>query len=57
MRVRSTLTNAEGVYAVSMDQGSEDVLVTYDSMKTSAEKLAQIVREKGYTVKRVKVLD
>ena len=46
-----------GVYSVYVDAGSGNVTVSYDPGKTSAEKLAQVIKARGYNVDDLKVLD
>jgi copper chaperone CopZ len=44
------------VNSVYVDPGTGNVTVSYDPAKTSAEKLAQAIRDKGYSVDSVKIL-
>ena len=56
-RIRGILLNADGVNAVGIDNGSGNVTVNYDPGKNSPEKLAQLLRDKGYGVRSVEVLN
>jgi copper chaperone CopZ len=50
------LSGADGVYSVFIDAGTGNATVSYDSTKTSAQKLAQTLRARGYSVDEVKIL-
>ena len=56
-RIRGILSSTDGVNAVSIDTGSGNITVNYNPTKTSAEKLAQSLRERGYGVRSVQVLN
>jgi copper chaperone CopZ len=45
------------VNSVYVDAGSGNVTVSYDPAKTSVEKIVQAIRDKGYNVDSIKVLD
>ena len=47
---------AEGVHSVLVDGAAGNLNVVFDPGKTSPEKLAQRIRDRGYTVDRVNLM-